>query len=196
MNLKQWTVGAAAACVWAGTVGAQDLQALQKAVTDMQKQAAAGAAPVVDFRQMKALLPEKIGDLKRESAKGEKNSAMGFTVSEAEGKYRGEGDRSIEVKLADTAGMGGLAGFAQMGFAMEIDNESDTGYEKTYAYKGHRVLEKYDTESKSGEISALIANRFTVTINVQDGPPELLKAALDAIDLKKLAELKPAPKAE
>jgi hypothetical protein len=83
-----------------------------------------------------------------------------------------------------------------MGFAMEIDNESDTGYEKTYTYKGHRVLEKYDTESKSGEISALIANRFTVTINVQDGPPELLKAALDALDLKKLAELKPVPKAE
>lgn len=195
MNLKQLALGAAA-CVCAGSVLGQDLQALQKAVTDMQAQAAASASQVVDFRQMKALLPEKVGDLKRESAKGGKNSAMGFTVAEAEGQYRGEDGKTLEIKIADTAGMGGLAGFAQMGFAMEVDNESDTGYEKTYTHKGTRVMEKYDHESKSGEISALIGSRFTVTINVQDGPPELLKAALDAIDLKKLAELKPVPKAE
>lgn len=196
MNRKTWAAGAAAACVWAGVSAAQDMQALQKFAEEVQKQAAAGAAEVVDFRQMKALLPEKIGDLKRESAKGGKNSAMGFTVAEAEGQYRGEKEGSLDIKIADTAGMGGLAGFAQMGFAMEIDNESDTGYEKSYSYKGTRVIEKYDRESKSGEITALVGNRFTVTVSVQDGPAEWLKAALDAMDLKKLAELKPAPKTE
>jgi hypothetical protein len=162
----------------------------------MQKQAAAGSSEVVDFRQLKTLLPEKIGDLKRESSKGGKNSAMGFTVAEAEGQYRGKDDSSITIKLSDTAGLGGLGAFANMGLAMEIDNESDTEYEKTYTHKGIRVLEKYNSENKSGEITALVGNRYTVTISVQDGPAEWLKTALEAVDLKKLAELKPVPKAE
>jgi len=190
----QWIV--TGAVVWAASAGAQDLQALQKALGEMQKQAAAGSAEVVDFRQLKTILPEKIGALKRENSKGGKNSALGFTISEAEATYRGTDDSSVTIKLSDTAGLGGMGAFAQMGLAADVDNESDTEYEKTYTHKGIRVLEKYNSENKSGEITAMSGNRFTITINVQDGPAALLKTALDAVDLNKLSELKPIPKKE
>lgn len=167
-----------------------DMEALQKAMGAIQAQAAAGAAQTVDFRKLKELLPEKLGELKRTHAKGQKNSAMGITVSEAEGRYEGPGDASAVVELSDTAGMGGLGAFAQMAFAGDIDSESDTGYEKTYAYKGWRVMEQYDSEDRSGEISTMVEGRFMVKISMQNIKPEQLKAALDALDLKKLAALK------
>ena len=40
--------------------------------------------PVVDFRELKALLPESLPGLKRAEAAGEKRSVMGMTVATAE----------------------------------------------------------------------------------------------------------------
>ena len=94
-----------------------------------------------------------------------------------------------------TGGMGGLGALAQMGMAVEVDNETDTGYEKTYDHKGLKVHEKYDTESKSGDITVMVGGRFTIEIRVNECKAEMLKTALNAIDLDKLAKLKPeAPK--
>ncbi|MBP7274749.1 MAG: hypothetical protein KBA51_00935 [Kiritimatiellae bacterium] len=167
-----------------------DMEALQKAMGAIQARAAAGAAQTVDFRKLKELLPEKLGDLKRTSAKGQKNAAMGITISEAEGKYTGPDDASAVVELSDTAGMGGLGAFAQMALAGDIDSESDTGYEKTYTHQGLRVMEQYDSENRSGEISTMVEGRFMVKISMQNIKPEQLKAALSAVDFKKLAALK------
>lgn len=173
-----------------------DMEGFAKAMGALQQQAeAASAAPVVDFRQLKALLPEKIGDLKRTNAKGSKNSSMGMTVSEAKGEYEGPNDATANIELSDTAGLGGLGALAGMAFIADVDSESDTGYEKTYTHNGVKVMEKYDSENKSGEISAVVGGRFMVKIDMYNVKPEQLKAALDAIDLKKLAALKPeAPK--
>ncbi len=172
-----------------------DVEALQKAMGALQQQAAAGSAQVVDFRQLKALLPEKLGDLKRTNAKGSKNSSMGITVSQAEASYEGPDDATADIEISDTAGLGGLGAFAQMAMIADVDSESDTGYEKTYTHKGVKVMETYDSENRSGEITTVVGGRFTVKISMNNVKPEQLKAALDAIDLNKLAALKPeAPK--
>lgn len=186
---------AALAMVAAGAAYAEqgspqaDMEALRTLLGAAQQQAP-NAAEVVDARQLRALLPEKIGDMKRTKANSRRNSAMGTTIAEAEGEYSGANDAWAPITLADTVGLGGLGAFAQMEMMAEIDNESDTGYEKTYDYKGVKVYEMYDSEGGSGEISAVAGGRFTVRIAMSNVKPERLKAALDAIDLKKLAGLK------
>lgn len=51
----------------------------------------------VNFRALKALLPEELDGLSRTSASGEKTNAFGINVSKAEGEYKTE-DKSGRIK--------------------------------------------------------------------------------------------------
>jgi hypothetical protein len=147
----------------------------------------AGKAPLVDFRALKALLPEKIGDLKRVSASGEKNAAMGMGVSQAKGKYKGDGGAQLKVEISDMSGVGGLAA---LGLAMvEVDKENEDGYEKTSTLDGNKTLEKYNTKNKRGELKVVVDSRFVVEIEGDDVTMDELKAAVAKIDLGKLKAL-------
>ncbi len=192
------TATLAATAAPSGQPSAEEIQkgmaALGQMMGAMQQQQEGQAPPagLVDFRQLKALLPETVAGCKRTSAKGEKNSAMGISTASARGEYAGDNDKSFTVELTDMGGMGGMAALAQMGFnAAEIDSETDTGYEKTYTHKGIKVREQYDTESKSGEIEAMFGGHFQIKIDGSNIAPEELKQALDAIDVEKMAALKP-----
>jgi hypothetical protein len=166
--------------------------AMENLAKSMGKPGAAG--PLVDFRDLKALLPETIGGMKRTSAEGEKSSAMGFGVSKATGKYKGEGEGRLRVELIDTAGVGGMA-IAAFGLAgLEVDKETENGYERTSTVGGRKLFEKYNTKSRRGEIKALVGNRFVVEIDGDDVAMETLKDALTSkLDLAKLEALAAAP---
>lgn len=85
-------------------------------------------------------------------------------------------------------------GVALMGMAAwsmaSIDKETETGYEKTTEYKGHKAFEKYNTQSKNGEISVIVANRYIVQVEGRDVDMDKIKSVLDDIDLDKLADIK------
>jgi hypothetical protein len=149
---------------------------------------------VVDFRELKELLPESIGDLKRKNAQGEKNSAMGFTISHAEADYSNDdGSQNIDIEITDLTGASGLAGFAAWGWAMaEIDKESETGYEKTTKYKGHKAYEKYDNEYQDGSIEVLVSGRYMVSVQGNNVPMDIIKNAMDEINIGKLEAMKEA----
>ncbi len=145
----------------------------------------------VDFRALKALLPEKLGDLNRTSATGEKTSAFGINVSEAEADYENENGRSLNIKIMDMASMKKMVMMAQFGWMMaDFDRETDSGYEKTMTYKGYKGFEKYDTESQSGEINLFVGERFVVELDGSNVKIEDIRNALDKLDLKKLEDLK------
>ncbi|MBN2413512.1 hypothetical protein JXQ31_17675 [candidate division KSB1 bacterium] len=144
----------------------------------------------VDFRELKALLPDKLDDLNQTSATGEKTSAFGINVSEAEADYENEG-RSVNIKIMDMASMKKMVMMAQFGWMMaDFDRETDSGYEKTMTFKGYKGYEKYDTESQWGEINLFVAERFVVEVNGSNVKMDDIKNALDKLDLKKLEGLK------
>jgi hypothetical protein len=149
---------------------------------------------VVDFRDLKALLPESFGDLKRTNAEGEKNGAMGFTISKAQADYNNEDySQRIDIEITDLAGASGYAGLAAWGWAMaDIDKETETGYEKTIKYKGHKAYEKYDTEYQNGSIEVLISGRFMVSVRGNNVPMEMIQSSIDEINIAKLESMKDA----
>jgi major membrane immunogen (membrane-anchored lipoprotein) len=160
---------------------------------EMEKNMKEGkAVEVVDFRELKALLPEEVEGMKRTKAEGEKNSAMGFNVSQAEGDYQTEdGSNSLDIQIVDMGNMSGLAGLATWGWTIaEIDKETETGYERTTKYQGHKAFEKYDNQYQNGNIDVLVEGRFMVSVNGNNVPMETIKSALDDIDLGKLAAMK------
>uniref|UniRef100_A0A7V2ZMA1 Lipoprotein n=1 Tax=Ignavibacterium album TaxID=591197 RepID=A0A7V2ZMA1_9BACT len=146
----------------------------------------------VDFRDLKALLPEQIGNLKRTNASGEKSSAMGINLSKAEADYSDEqGNKNIDVQITDLGSVSGLNAFAAYGWYMvDIDKETEDGYEKTFVYKSNKGYERYNNNSKDGEVSVLVARRFVVEINGNNVSMNELKSTLDLIDISKLEAMK------
>lgn len=146
----------------------------------------------VDFRLLKSLLPESLPGMKRTSATGEKNAAMGINVSKAEAEYQAEGEKGrIDLNITDMGSMSGLAAMAAFGWAMtEIDRETDSGYEKTSTYGGFKAFEKYNKSNQDGEIQVLVGNRFSVEVKGYEVTMDQVKAALGKIDLAKLDGMK------
>ena len=146
----------------------------------------------VDFRELKALLPEAVGNLKRTNIEGEKVAAMGMNISNANADYSDdENASSIDLKITDLGSVSGLSGMAAYGwYLVDIDKEDDNGYEKTITYKGNKGYEKYDNEGKYGELSILVAKRFIVEANGNSVSMDQMKAAVDMIDFGKLESWK------
>lgn len=149
------------------------------------------ASEAVDFRELKALLPEELGGMARKSAEGQKSGAMGFTLSMAEARYEKEGGGRIKLTITDAGAVAGMAAMAMYAWAgMEIDKEDENGYEKTTTINGYRGYEKHNKSNNSSEISLVVGNRFIVQLDGDDVSVDDLKSALDKVDLGKLEGMK------
>ena len=170
----------------AGATGAAGAAALGSAL------AAGTASDAVDFRVLKELLPDEINGMPRTSSDGEKNSAMGFTMSRAEARYETQGtNSSIKIQISDVGAMTGAAAMATYAWAsVEVDRENQTGYEKTTTIKGYRGYEKFDRQTNYGELSLMVGGRFMVELEGNEVGMDALKAALDKLDLGKLEGMK------
>jgi len=145
----------------------------------------------VDYKELKALLPESLPGMKRTDASGEKTSAMGMQISHAEGRYRSDEGSSATIKITDIGSMTGLAGMTAYAWArVDVDRESDTGYEKTATFNGYKSREKYDNQSKSGEVSVLVGDRFVVEVDGNNLDMDAIKSTLGKVDLGKLNGMK------
>ena len=145
----------------------------------------------VDFRELKAMLPETVGSMKRVSAEGEKSGAVGIVVSHAKARYEGDGS-SLQVKITDPGNLSGFAAMAAMWMKVEIDRETETGYEKTGSIAGRRFHEKYDKSAKSGEYTMVVGNRYMVDVHGNGVDMATMKKAMDQLDLAKLEGMKDA----
>jgi hypothetical protein len=145
----------------------------------------------INFRELKALLPESLPGLKRVDARGEKSSAFGINVSMAEGQYESEDGKSVEVKITDFGTMSGFVGMAAADWAFaDVDRETETGYERSTTFNGFKAFEQYNTTDQNGELQVLIAKRFLVSAQGSNVSMDLLKTAMGKVDLAKLESLK------
>ncbi|WP_460947002.1 transposase [Spirosoma daeguense] len=161
------------------------------ALKDIASKAAGGSSvEVLDFRKLKELLPGDADGLPRKEATGEKDGAVGFTISTAEGKYGNEdGSETIELSIIDGGGSAMTIGIAAWSM-IEVDKETANGYEKTTKIGDNKAFEKYDNNRKEGEIDVLVNKRFIVSAKGKGVSMDKIKAAFDDIDLDKLTELK------
>jgi hypothetical protein len=143
----------------------------------------------VDFRELKDLLPASIGALKLTSTVGEKDGGLGIVLSHAEGRYHGD-DGSMNLTITDPGTLSAFAATAAIWMNMELDRETDNGYEKTGTANGRRYHEVYDNGSNSGEYAVIVGNRFMVEIHGNGIDMPTIKQAIDQIDLAKLESMK------
>ena len=163
------------------------VQAMAKQAEESQKN---GPVETVDFRALKELLPDNADGLARQSATGEKTGAMGFKISTANAKYANtDNSERIELSIVDAGGTGVMMGLAAWSM-IDVDKETENGYEKTGKMGDYKSYEKYDNSGKDGEIAVMIQNRFVVTAKGQGVSMDKIKTALEDIDLNKLEDVK------
>ncbi|NCA83445.1 MAG: hypothetical protein EOM72_12005 [Opitutae bacterium] len=170
-----------------------DLEAMMKAFAGAaQAQPGASAPAMVSPKALKEALPQAVPGFERVEAGSEKQSAFGISTVIATGVYE-SGEKSIRIELTDMGGMGGLGAMAMMGMANnEVDKETRTGFERTTTVQGFKAVETYDRVSKSGEVQVFLGSRFSVKVDGSElASFDELSAAVAALNLKALSELKP-----
>lgn len=148
-----------------------------------------GAVEALPPDRIKGFLPETLDGLTRTEISAERNGAVGVQVSEAEARYADNSGQSIHLKVADRGGAAGLAALASWA-NMEEDRETQSGYEKTYKSGGRVIHEQWDNASKDGQYSMIVGERFSVEASGSAASIDVLKSAVNGIDLAGLEALR------
>ena len=141
----------------------------------------------IDPQTLKAFLPDTIAGLPRTEIEATSAGTAGLGASDAEATYTA-GDKRITLKVVDLAAAGGFAAMASAVHA-ESDKETATGYDKEGTVNGRWTTERYDTQSKDGEYSILVGNRFEVDAEGSGIAMDDLKSAVGAVGPDRLEAL-------
>ena len=168
-----------------------DQEAQAEAMKNMMGAALGGGGKVEALApdRLKPFLPESLGGLTRSTFSTQRNSAMGMQMTEARATYMADDGRQWDLQVTDTGtakGLLALAGWANI----EGENETATGYDKTYHEDGRLIHEQWDRSSSRGEYAVVLGDRFTVKIEGQAESIDDLKAALTDLDLAALEAMK------
>ncbi|HEY2925717.1 Yip1 family protein [Piscinibacter sp.] len=161
-----------------------DPAAAGKAMGEVMSGVTGGAIPAQD---LKALLPESLGDLKRESFEAQGGQAMGIAGSSARAVYAA-GDKRVELSVTDLGGMGGMAALA--GWAsVTSDRETNTEVEKVYKQGTRTVREAFRKDGSHAELTTILPNGVLVEAKGERVDLAALKRALDGMNLAKIEAL-------
>ncbi len=143
-----------------------------------------GDVEAVGFRELKALLPDRLAGLSRTKHEGESATVLGLEFSEANATY-GDGDRSVTAQIMDTGGAGvlllSMAGWSKL----EIDRETAEGSERTFTLDGYPAHEKVILRKAvaSTQLSVLVNDRFVVSLSGRSVDAAALTAGFQALRL-------------
>jgi len=147
-----------------------------------------GNAAPIPAADLKAMLPESIGDMKRTSIEAQGGEAMGIAGSGAKASYAA-GDKRVQLSITDTGGLAGLATMAGLA-NMTVDKETDGKVEKVYKDGGRTVHEEYRKDGSHGEIAVILANGVVVAAEGSRVDIATLKGMVQGLDLAKLEATK------
>ncbi len=160
-------------------------------------QPAAPKRESIDFRKLKELFPAELGGIKRSEASGERNKIGDMSITTAKAAYKKNADDEkaprIEIEVMDYGGSGAeMAAAAAIWATMEIDKDSDNGYEKTVKIgEGkHPGFETWNKTDMHGDLQVWAGKRYIIHFQTYNLPAgEVTKLAVQ-YPLDKLAELK------
>lgn len=145
----------------------------------------------VDFKRLQEALPAAPAGFKRSDLQGSKTAMGEMKFSHAQARYENEEGASLDIQILDYGSLKSSVAAASYAWtAMDINHETATGYTRTTTYNGRRGFEEYDSEGKSGQFWIVVGDRYIVNVDGNNLPMEQIKAAMDGVDLAKLAALR------
>jgi len=148
---------------------------------------AGGAAiPPAD---LKALLPDPLGALTRESFETSGGTAVGIASSVAKATYAGGDNQRAELSITDVGGLGGLASVATWA-NVTVDKETPDGVEKTYKDGDRTVHEEYRKDGSHAEVTVILKNGVIVEANGDKVDEATLKSMTSGLNLDAIEAMK------
>jgi hypothetical protein len=150
-----------------------------------------GKAPVQPIRreQLKSVLPDSAAGLARATSEGSSGTFAGIAGSSATATYGNAQTGTVEVDVADLGNMGGIAAIANLGTTLQIESESDSGYEKNIDVDGRKVHVKWTAAAKQSSLIEIIDNRYAIGVTGSGVDVDTAIAALKGVDATKLQAL-------
>lgn len=143
----------------------------------------------ISLDKLKGFLPETVAGMERGQSDGRQVNMMGVKVASAQVDYVAGENGILEIMIMDVGNISGPMRMSMTGWTMmQIDQQTDTGYEKTTTHEGYKAIEQYDRQDQHGEFRVFVADRFIVEITGDNVTMETIKGVMGQIDLKKLAE--------
>lgn len=154
-------------------------EAISGAINDGEK------IETMNFRDIKAIIPKRLLGMDRVRFSGEKNGAMGITISQANAKFRND-EQWLKVDIVDgaTSGIAKIGGMAWS--TIEIDKESDDGYERTTTIDDYKVFESFSKSSGKSELKWFYKDRYIISLEGKGLDGDDLRKALRRIDYEDL----------
>ena len=110
--------------------------------------------PPVDYKKLKEVMPAELAGVKRSNNEGQKTGIGEFVMTQATAEYQkqdaAENDPKITVELIDYVSATGMAEAMTAWSKMEIDKDSDNGFERTTKVKGQPGLKSNRSLSADG----------------------------------------------
>ena len=169
-----------------------DSAAAGKAMGDVMAAMTGTNATPIAASDLKALLPDSLGDLKRSAVESQSGQAMGIGGSSAKATY-GDGSRRVELAITDLGGAGGLAAMAAWA-NMTVDRETDTQVEKVYKDGARTVREEWQKDGSRGKLTTILGNGVVVEADGSGVDMPALKRVVASVDVGKIEALKRAAK--
>jgi len=148
----------------------------------------------VSFRTLRDVLPDEAGGFSLSSREGSTVGALGFRVSRVEAEY-GNGDGAdVDVTIADIGAlpMVGSEDFLDW-LDVEIDEESERGWQRTLEYEGYPALAEFRSrrgDRGRGQFTWLVEGRFVVSMEGYGLTMDELYDLRDAIDTDALTDMR------
>ncbi len=152
-----------------------------------QLMGALGANPNVQAvagGDLKNLLPASVSGMRRVEFSNEKSGLGQMQFSTAKAVFRADSGSTITLSIGDTASFSKMmaAGWAMM----DIDKETETGFERTLSYRGSKAHEIFDQKMRSGTFETVVQERFLVKAEGDGVDMPALQGAVDQIDFNAL----------
>jgi len=174
----------------AGADVAKGMEDFAKAMQGMAGALGGGDGKTVEpvrFQELEGLLPQVSGWEMQKPDSERMTSPIAYSQTEV--TYRQDG-KSVDVKLVDSGFSTMLIAPWSMMLASGYSRESSDGYEKAVTVEGQPGLEKWESDSKSGELNLLVNKRFLVTVEGNElDDTSVLHSFVSELDLEKLAAL-------
>ena len=146
--------------------------------------------PPIDREKLRERMPDSVAGERRTRIKSGVNEvpgvggAFGGTYTEAD---YGSGDRKMTVKLTDMGAIGAMS----VSFGQISEEETDTRYERTWREEGRYLQLKSDNQARTVDYSIHFASGVVLEVDARGFTMDEVKAAVAAIDPKKIEALTP-----
>ena len=167
---------------------ARGFEAMAKGVKEMEELSKLPPVEPVSFKEFEPLFPDFAG-WEKGTPEGEKMTAP-IAISQSQLDYT-KGDARIQAKIVDSGNNRMFMAPFMMYLTSGYSRETSRGYEKSARFGEYPAWERWDNESKGGELNILVNKRFLVTLEGNDiEDARVLHELAGKIDLGKLGGLK------